>query len=264
MIRVKNIAVSLALVFIFASKINAVENQPFHWQIGQELTYKVKYTFIRLGTLRLVVQDTTTVNGNLLYHTKLHVDSNPMIFFVNMHNVYESYIDEQMRVHLFIADEKIDDVPYKAEYVFDYKDSLIYQNYTSMKNPDESIVRQVPLDGKIMDGANLIFYARYRSHEVSRDTVVSIYEADKGSVYINFNGEHEKEIKIGAVDAPQKTYFVDGSVDMKALAGLTGPFEGWFSQDSSRAPLKAKLKVFIGHVTLELESWVNWIPPILK
>ena len=200
----------------------------------------------------------------LLYHTKLHVDSNPMIFFVNMHNVYESYIDEQMRVHLFLADEKIDDVPYKAEYVFDYEDSLIHQNYTNMKEPDKTIVRQVPLDGRIMDGANLIFYARYRSHDVYRDTVMSIYEADKGSVCINFRGEHENEIKIGAVEERQRTYYVDGSVEMEALAGLTGPFEGWFSKDSSRVPLKAKLKVFIGHVSLELESWVNWSPPLFK
>ena len=57
--------------------------------------------------------------------------------------------------------------------------------------------------------------------------------------------------------------FVDGVSYFKAVFGLTGDFSGWFSNDAAHIPLKAKLEVEIGNVTLELKSWKrkNWSPP---
>jgi hypothetical protein len=57
------------------------------------------------------------------------------------------------------------------------------------------------------------------------------------------------------------TYFIKGEILMKGIAGVTGPYMGWFAQDNQRPPLKAAMKVFLGNVTVELESWENWAPP---
>ena len=50
---------------------------------------------------------------------------------------------------------------------------------------------------------------------------------------------------------------------MKGIAGVTGPFKGWFARDRQRPPLRALLKVFIGNVEVELEKWEGWNPPVL-
>ena len=51
---------------------------------------------------------------------------------------------------------------------------------------------------------------------------------------------------------------------MKGIAGVTGPFKGWFAQDAQRPPLRADLKVFIGNVIVKLEKWERWHPEAIK
>jgi len=235
------------------------ETQPYKWQIGEELVYKVKWSFIRLGTLKLVVEDTLHLDEQFVYHVRLYIDSNPLLFFVNMHSVYDSYIDDLFRIHLFTADEKIDNVTYKAEYLFNYADSIIHVDMASVEDPGKKIIKDLPLTEKIMDGTTMIFYARQNAAFARTDTVTSFFEAKKGKVAINFKGK-KGDIKIDALNTSLKTYYVDGMVRMKGIAGLSGPYKGWFAMDSQRPPLKAELKVFIGHVSVELEDWKKWTP----
>jgi hypothetical protein len=44
---------------------------------------------------------------------------------------------------------------------------------------------------------------------------------------------------------------------------MTGDFVGWFSDDAAAVPIKGKLKVLLGNVTVELIRWnrKGWNPP---
>ncbi len=238
-------------------------NQPptFQWHLGEELTYRVKWSFIRLGTLRLQLRDTLTINNQFVYHIQLRIDSNPVLFFVNIHNVYNSYLDDKYRLYLFHSKEKIDGIEYLAEYKFDYQNNRVYMKYTSMDDPNKVIIRDEPINETILDGSGLIYYTRSHLDSVHTDTVTSFFEGRRGKVRINFYGITDP-VKINAYNRKLPAFYVDGNVGMKAVAGLTGPFKGWFAVDAQRPPLKAELKVFIGHVSLELESWKNWMPPV--
>ena len=48
------------------------------------------------------------------------------------------------------------------------------------------------------------------------------------------------------------------------IFGLTGVFEGWFSDDAASVPISAKMHVLIGSVRIELLRWKrsNWTPPL--
>ena len=231
----------------------------FKWKIGEELTYKVKWSFIRLGTLKLEIADTSVVDGTLLYHVKLHIDSNPILFFVNMHNVYDSFINENFQLHHFYAKEKIDEVTYLAEYRIDYADSLIFINMTDANDPSKTIERSIPFERTILDGTSLVFYARKQVVSAKKDTVESFFESERGKVAFNFHGK-KHQVKIAALDSPINCYYVDGKIDTRGIAGVTGPYKGWFAADGQRPPIKAELKVFIGNVKIELEEWKKWQP----
>ena len=231
----------------------------YQWQVGEELSYRVRWSFIRLGTVRVLVHDTLTYDSTFVYHIKLFIDSNPLIFFVDMHNVYDSYVDKQFRLRLFSALEIIDGIKYDATYKFDYNKKIIHVNMTSMKDPSKTIIEDLPLEENVLDGATMIYYARAHVHTSETDTLTSFFEAKKGKVFINFQGENDV-VEIDALEQPLKTYYLDGVVQMKGIAGLTGPYKGWFSQDAQRPPLKAQLKVFVGSVNIELEEWKNWSP----
>jgi len=46
-------------------------------------------------------------------------------------------------------------------------------------------------------------------------------------------------------------------------AGLKGEFTGWISDDDAAVPVVAEVKVLLGSIRLELESWTRpgWVPP---
>lgn len=244
---------------IFSPNFLQSNDFDFKWQVGEQLTYKVKWAFIRLGTLKLEVADTSIVDENLIYHVKLHIDSNPMLFFVNMHNVYNSFINEKFQLHHFYAEEVIDDVTYKAEYKIDYGDSLILINMTDVEDTTKNIKRSMPFERTILDGTSLVFYARQKAVKSKKDTVESFFESERGKVALNFHGKKD-QVTIAALDSPIECYYIDGKIDTKGIAGVTGPYKGWFAADGQRPPIKAELKVFIGSVKVELEKWKNWEP----
>jgi len=252
------ITLLIFMLMLFPASIFS-DDDSFQWQIGEELIYKVNWSFIRLGTLKLQVMEKRILDSTFVYHIKLYIDSNPLLFFVNMHSVYESFIDEQFLPQLFLANEKIDNITYKTEYRFNHADRLIHINMTDIKNPTKTIARDDSLNETIIDGTAMIFYARSNVASVKTDTITTFFEAKHGKVHINFKGKNSK-IKIEALPAPVKTYYVDGSIKMNSIAGLTGPFKGWFAVDRQRPPLKAELKVFIGYVKVELEEWKKWNP----
>lgn len=253
----------IILTLYFCPTSLSADDGAFKWQVGEELTYKVEWTVVRLGTVKLQVCDTLTINGKLVYHVKLFLDSNPLLFFVNMHSVFESYIDEQFRVHLFYAEEKIDDITYKTEYRFDYADSLIYVNMTNIDDPAQIISKKIPLDKKLFEGISLIYYSRANVSETKSETVKAFFESKKGDVEINFKGRNGK-IEIDALESEVDTYYLDGTLLITGIAGVTGPYKGWFAADNNRTPLKAEMKVFVGNVVIELEEWKKWKAELIK
>ncbi|MCD4676180.1 MAG: DUF3108 domain-containing protein [Desulfobacula sp.] len=258
----KIIIIFICILLHFPIALLSVENT-FQWQVGEELTYKVKWSFIRLGTLKLQVVDTLTIDNTFVYHTRMFIDSNPLLFFVNMHSVYDSYIGEDFYPHLFIADEKIDGVTYKTRYRFNYADSLIHIKMTDVKDTTHIIEKKLPLDEKVQDGMSMIFYARGNVHLKKTETLTAFFEARKGKLDINFKGK-DKKIKINSINSPIETYKVFGEANFKAIAGFGGKYSGWFATDKQRPPLKAEMKVFIGNVTIELEEWKNWNLKMIK
>lgn len=256
-LHLKNSWYFLCLFFLLLTISESYARNKFHWVIGEEFTYKVKYGFLRLGTLKMQVADSVQMDKQKIYKTLLYIDSNPMIFFVNMHSIYESYIDENFYPHLFLADEKIDGKYYKTRYRFDYLNKLIDVKMTDLEDTSKIIIKQMPMDEKVQDGMSLIFYARGNVHLPKEETLTAFYEAKKGKIFIRFKGKGD-DLKIGAIESSQKSYAVDGQAHLKAIAGFGGKYEGWFATDPQAPPLKAKLKVFIGYVTVELESWKNW------
>ena len=235
----------------------------FQWQIGEELTYKVKWSFIQLGTLKLQVVDTLIIENTFVYHTRMFIDSNPLLFFVNIHSVYDSFIGENFYPHLFIAVEKIDGVTYKTRYRFNYEDSLIDVKMTDVKDTTHIIEKILPLDEKVQDGMSMIFYARGNVHLKGTEKLTAFFEAKKGKLDIHFNGK-AKKININSIDSPIDTYKVFGEAHFKAIAGFSGKYSGWFAADKQRPPLKAMMKVFIGHVKVELEEWKKWSPKLTE
>jgi hypothetical protein len=85
----------------------------------------------------------------------------------------------------------------------------------------------------------------------------------KVNTYIDFTNQQRQTVTLDAVDYPVDVIGFEGTAEFVGIFGLTGDFEGWFSNDDARIPIVAKMKVIIGSVTLDLVSWnrPGWTPP---
>jgi hypothetical protein len=64
-------------------------------------------------------------------------------------------------------------------------------------------------------------------------------------------------VEVPAFHAPFRAIRFDGRAEwvLPTAAGMTGEFHGWLTQDEAAIPVKATVRIFLGSVTLELESF---------
>ncbi len=232
------------------------------FQVGEELTYNVSYAFLDIGQVRIKIVDKINENGKAMYSAIAYIDSYKGVPFVDLHTIYETKISPPLCSDWFRARTKDENKWWHITYEMDYpKRSMdIKQGEygTDKIHKQQSVV----LDTFFQDGLSLFFFARSRVRYKHTVTVPTIIQEQKVSTFLNFMNEHTTE-EIDAVDYPIDVVHFDGRADFVGIFGMTGEFEGWFSNDEARVPILAKMKVLIGNVRIELMKWkrVGWNPP---
>jgi hypothetical protein len=239
--------------------------QPFEtgvFAVGEELNYEVSYSFIKLGSIKMKVLDKYTRNGRVIYKTKSFIDSYN-IPLVSLHNVFESELDEEFYCHQFIGSELIDNDWRYTKYNFDYTHNNVYmeRGYQSKHNIEWRDTADLK-NKKYQDGLGLFFFAR-GSLFSQRNLHIPVLIGDKcNTTLIKYPCTHD-EASIDAVNYPVDVLYFEGNADWVGIFGLTGKFRGWFSNDSARVPITARMNVILGSIYIELKSWnrPGWYPP---
>lgn len=250
----------LIISIIFDLTSSTFAGNQFHWMVGEKLVYKVRWAFVRLGTVQMYLSDTVRVDGHLLYKVDLKMDSNPVLIFVNLHNQYQCLVDSLFRPVKYVVKEKDGKQINQFIYWFDYQNN---RAKLQIFDPDDlnRVVQQkeLKLDHYMYDGISLTYFARGNAREGARFRVYSFVYDRVGPVDINFQDEPEM-VYFKPIQRDLETFVVEGMFHLKGIAGVTGKYKSWFTHDDRRVPLGAKMKVFIGNVNVELESWEKWNP----
>ncbi len=253
--------IKIFIVWILISQLGSLYGgDAFRWTVGEKLVYKVRWSFVRLGTLQMHLTDTVRVKGQLLYKVDLKMDSNPVLIFVNLHNRYQCLIDSLFRPVKYVVKEKNGDQKNKMIYLFDYQKNTVIWQVFDPKDSTKIIKQQLlKLDHYMYDGISLTYFARGNARENASFRVYSFFYARVGPVDMHFSAQ-PKNIYFKPLKRKFKTYQVQGMFHLKGIAGVTGAYKGWFTHDDRRIPLGAQMKVFVGNVKVELEHWEKWNP----
>lgn len=231
-------------------------------KVGEEITYLVKYLFFEIGEVKLKVTDSYVENGDTIYKTIAHINSYEGLPFVNLHQIYESEFNQNQVPKLFRGTVFGDKDTSVTEYNFDKNHNSV-RVYRGRKNPFETWVDSVAVLGRNhQDGLSIFYYARMRTGQNRSYNIPCFVNEKSENTIINFYDENIP-VKIDLIDYEVDCVKIDGKTDFVSIFGLTGEFEGWFSNDSYAIPLLAKMKVIIGNITLELIDWnkKEWMPP---
>ncbi len=234
-------------------------------EAGEELTYEVSYSFIKLGEIKIKVRNKKIINGKTYYSTIAYMDSYPGVPLVSLHMIYESTINNDFFSSFFRGIVKKKDFTTFTNYYFKYDSSLIRIKKGNVDPYQIWTDSTTSADTEYQDGLSILFYARILSG--SGDSVEIPCFVNEKKVFTDiYSTKDVAGISIGAVDYKVACQKLNGNMNFISVFGLTGNFEGWFSDDEASVPIVAELKVIIGNVKVELISWKRpgWTPPKFK
>lgn len=231
-------------------------------QPGEEIEYEVSFFNIKLGKIRVITEKTIDYRGNKVYRAKSYIESYPGIPFVDLKAIYNSWIDTTVSFsHKFEGSLKMENDKWAFQKIqFNYdENTIINEKYEDNVMIDKIVSKT---NNKINDGLSLFFLARQYTNMKRSVKIPTLMDTKIGTTYINFHGKKET-VQIPAIKYPVRTIYFDGRADWEGVYGLTGKFEGWFSDDEARVPIRAKMNVYVGSIVIELIKWKRdgWIPP---
>jgi len=254
----------LAALLVLAVPPPAAAQNTGVFQEGEDLTYNVRYGFIDLGQVRIRTVKRVEPPGTMAYDCIANIGSYESVPFVTLRALYQSLIDTAFFARRFYGKSSEGKGTTFSRYFYDYPNKRVVME-TGVR--DSVVERRDTLraDGPLQDGLSLFFYARNQVRSVRRVNIPTVVMEKKVNTFIDFRNERTS-VEIDAITYPVDVVRFDGTAEFVGLFGLTGDFEGWFSNDEARIPIQAKMKVIIGSVTLELMEWKRegWTPPRAK
>ncbi len=231
---------------------------------GEELVYNVRYAFIDLGQVRIKVAGTERTTSGPAYRTIAYIDSYRGVPFVDLHAVYTSLIDSLVYARWFMGKVKENDSWRFEQYDFQYDRHRVLMDVgerDTVVTKRETLAVHTPMQ----DGLSLFYRARADLYSGKSEDIPTLIKEENVTTHIDFRNE-ESSVEVDAIDHPVDVIKFEGNAHFVGIFGLTGGFEGWFSNDAARVPIMAKMKVLIGSVTIELMKWKRpgWSPPRAK
>lgn len=248
----------LLIVFLFnvfsIYPQSPVSNNKFLYA-NETLVYKVKWTFIRIGTITIKTTFCEDNPDNI--KVSMLVESNPLIPFVDISEYNETIIDRNTFMSNSFyglyrngSDKKKYFIQYDSE-----SSSSVWKAYdvTNQKMIDSIKIDNCP---RYVDGPSLFFFTRANANLNKTISVSTMIEGKIENTKIVFT-DIKEEIEIDALDYPivAKQYLGFADWEGGSSQSLSGEFMGWISDDAEAIPVYAEVKVLIGHLKIELESW---------
>ncbi len=232
---------------------------------GEELVYEVSYLGVALGSISTRVTRIDTLREGVRVHADCLIRTYKGVPFVTLNTLFSTVMDEVPASTAFRNKEfRSEENAFKyIEYIYKARKDVVYIN-EYIENVAGSEKRDtLDLEGKRwQDGLSLFFYARAFSHARCVKQVPVLMYRSKATTSIRFGVERD-EVDIDAVKYDIRVMKLEGETGFTGIFGLTGGFEGWFSDDEASVPIVAKMHVLIGSVRIELIKWkrAGWKPP---
>lgn len=222
----------------------------------------MSYVGVNLGQIRMRLLGTRDSAGTTVHAAQANIDSYPGVPFVDLHAIFDNVFEEPIRSRRFLSRMKGGNGWDTVGYDFDYAGRRTIVRGRPAPGDGKAFDDTLSLEAPTQDGLSLFYYARQEAGRRQNTTVPTVVGEKKGNTTFEFLAERTDE-EIDALEYPVDVLYFRGEAGFVGIFGLSGEFEGWFSNDEARVPVVAKMKVLIGSVRIELMRWKRdgWSPP---
>jgi hypothetical protein len=241
------------LVVLFAACSVSAQTTPNHRRpviAGEVMKYKVKWSFIRLGTV--TIRQLPADSGSVL--VSMDVQSAPGLPFIDVHfsnRTYVSELSQVMQQETIVTGRDSCD---KTVYRFDRKSGYVVME--DSRKGERTRLDSLHWDKECYDALGLLFHSRFNAGSGLSESLPTLNDYKIDETEVSYARATE-DIEVDAFDAPRRCHLVSGNARWvgKSFAGMKGPFCGWITDDSEAIPIKAEVKILLGSICLELESY---------
>ena len=238
------------------------ENLSLTFQPHETYQYSVKWKFLRLGTITITRLDDGSDPNTL--RVSMLVESNPSLPFVDIREYNESLIDAATLMTLeYYGDFRNKRSRKETRHIFDPDNEAVYHSEWDASTGELMYADTVHNVSGFVNGPSLLSFARARSCSGNVIDVPTFVRGSVANTRLDFT-PGVREISISSWPFPVRVRKYNGIADWEGgtSQGLSGNFTGWVSDDFAAIPIRAEMKVLIGSVRIELESWdrPDWTP----
>ena len=212
------------------------------WDVGESLSFAIRYGPIVAGTAIMTVKDTTRINNRLCYHIVTEARSNNFVdTFFKVRDRAESYMDYEGLFTLKF-EKQIREGKYERDRSIEYD----HVNEIAIAGKDTMIVPRF-----VQDVLSTLYFLRTQDYEIGDE--LSVQNHSDKNVYdlrVKIHGKEGVRVRAGTFKCLLvEPFLVEGGGIFKH----EGRILVWITDDERHIPVQMKSKVYIGSVTAELE-----------
>lgn len=233
-------------------------------QQGEFLEYNVTYLGVSIANVKIYNDGFEMLGKRSVAKVRANVFTYNHIPLINANVKMEGYIDRGgIFSHRFIRNLTLRNNPWEYQKIeFLYSQNLLRNNKWINNKSTSSINLEFDPAYRIHDALGLFFKTRFAANPGKSATILTYL--DEAPFYTNVRYSSKKvKASVRAIKGDVQIIYCTGSADWQKQFGLTGGFEGWFSDDAAKVPLKGKLDFIIGNISIELINYKRdgWTPP---
>ncbi len=216
------------------------------WQVGERLTYQVKYGFFRAGTSVFAVEGEEQLNGRRALKFSSTINSAPGFFF-KINDTARSYSDP-----LSLYTMRYDKIQRGQE---ENSTNVTVYNHaarTAQRTEDNTAHAPIPLNPYAVDVLGAIYYVRAQNLRVGQVIKFPVHDGKRDY------GMEVTVRKIERITVPAGTFEcllveprlrqADGTIRRKGQMTL------WMTNDSRHIPVQIRIQLGFGSLTAHLQT----------
>lgn len=250
----KRIGAIIALfLWCFAPTIHAQVPMDSLLKWKEVLTFDVHYGMFYLGGIRIEAPVDTVWNGQKVIKLKTVAWANSSLPFVGYKEEHFYGIiahNDTTFYELAYWKDDIDDEIMKQEYYeFDYELGKVFM-WEEGEAKDT-----LDLDQPSIASSAFVYIVRMLTGTGAASNVQAYVGWEAVNMWTKFSSKPEKFKNKRVPNEYEKAYYVENKANLDGPFGFKGGFTGYMSVGDRPLPLLAKLKVWVGNVTVTLKSY---------
>lgn len=222
---------------------------------GETLVYKVKWSFIRLGTI--TINTIADQNDPNLVKVTMLIESSPTLFFININEYNETIIDKRTCTTIsYYGDHRNRSDRLLIYSSFDEDtQTCVFSIFDDVKKKHTKI-DTIYYSTKYVDGPSLFFFTRVYSKSGVTHNIPTLIDGSIENTKLIFTEKREKiEVEAFSVPVLTRKYYGTAEWEGGTSQGLSGEFLGYITDDDAAILVYAEVKVLLGKLKIELESF---------